>query len=94
MSPREGVYYIGMIGGMVAGVSIARALGWHQLVGLACGLGLGWPLGYLCERMYVSLNSSNNSSRRISHCANPNCGWTGDPESGQTCPRCGGDLKG
>ncbi len=98
MSPREGMYYIGMISGMIAGVSAARVLGWHHLVGLLCGLAVGWPLGMMFEKMYSSMTSGRNSANpkrsASATCSNPACGWTGKPGFATTCPRCGQDLPG
>lgn len=92
MSPREGMYYVGMILGMVAGVSFSRAMGWHNLIGLACGIGVGFPLGIVFERLYTRMTASGASRSRT--CENPNCKWTGDPGAASICPRCGQKLQG
>ena len=91
MSPKEGMYYLGMIIGMVAGVSTARALGWHQLVGLGCGVALGIGLGVLSERMYTGA-TKKSAPANLKTCDNPNCQWTGTPGLDNICPRCGRSL--
>ena len=91
MSPKEGMYYVGMITGMVAGVSTARMLGWHQLVGLGCGVALGIGLGILCERFYTGMTKKTPKAD-LKSCSNPNCRWAGTPGLDNICPRCGQQL--
>ena len=52
MSPREGVYYAGLMGGIVCGVMIARATGLHHIVGLVIGFVIGLGVGTVLEKAY------------------------------------------
>ena len=105
MSPREGMYYVGMILGMVGGVTFSRLMGWHHLIGLGCGIAVGFPLGIVFERMYARLTAkpgptheavggpAPSGASRNRSCDNPNCQWTGDPGASSICPRCGQSLR-
>lgn len=105
MSPREGVYYAGLMGGIVCGVMIARATGLHHIVGLIIGLVIGLGVGTVLEKAYSSSRSSGggygdggkpgsnpySQSTNIS-CPNSRCDWQGDPRHNIICPRCGQSL--
>jgi hypothetical protein len=52
MSPKEGVFYAGVIAGLILGSIIARAMGWHHLVGLGLGVLAGAGIGYLLQTAF------------------------------------------
>lgn len=104
MSPREGIYYVGLMGGIIAGVGIAQALSWHHLVGLGIGVVLGIGLGSVFQSAYDRNRQGGNSgSRGVSRGAGsartednltcPSCRWSGDPGVSVFCPACGERLR-
>ena len=52
LSPREGVYYAAWMAGIIATVTVSRAMGIHHLIGLILGLGIGFCLGIAAEKAY------------------------------------------
>lgn len=97
MSPREGMYYAGLMGGIIAGVMISRAMGWPQIAGLIVGLIVGVGIGHMVERAYSNMvspprNHDVTMTNDWIECPNKDCQWTGDPRSNRYCPRCGQDL--
>ncbi len=93
MSNREGMYYVGMIAGMILGVTLARMMGWHHLIGLVCGIAAGVPLGITSERLYVSMTKKPEKNQDLTvRCTRPGCEWTGNAGEHSNCPRCGQDL--
>ena len=104
MSPREGIYYVGLMGGIIAGVGIAQAMAWHHLIGLGIGLVLGIGLGSVFQSAYDRNRAERSSgSRRGSvepgtHSGGNTitcraCRWTGDPGVSVFCPECGERLR-
>lgn len=104
MSPREGIYYVGLMGGIIAGVGIAQALSWHHLVGLGIGVVLGIGLGAVFQSAYDRNRAERNARSRDNSgglgsrssgntIACPSCRWTGDPGVSVFCPECGERLR-
>ena len=54
MSPKEGVFYVGVMAGLIACSMGARALGIHHLIGLAAGVFVGAGLGYTAQQIYIN----------------------------------------
>ncbi len=104
MSPREGIYYVGLMGGIIAGVGIAQALSWHHLIGLGIGVVLGIGLGAVFQSAY-DRNRAERNSRPRNDFGGPgsrstgnaiacrSCQWTGDPGVSVFCPECGERLR-
>ncbi len=53
MSPKEGIFYAGVMAGIILGVTLARLLQLPHLVGLLGGFVLGMGLGAVAERVYT-----------------------------------------
>lgn len=93
MDNREGMYYVGMITGMILGVTLARMMGWHHLIGLLCGIVAGVPMGIASERFFVSMTRKPDSHQDLSvGCTRPGCKWTGNSKEHSNCPRCRQEL--
>jgi hypothetical protein len=104
MSPREGIYYVGLMGGIIAGVGIAQSMGWHHLIGLGIGVVLGIGLGAVFQSAYDGNRAARSSGLRSSSMGQgvPSggntitcraCHWTGDPGVSVFCPECGERLR-
>lgn len=59
MSTKEGIFYAGLMAGLVIGVTVARMLGLHHLIGLLAGAVLGLGLGYGAQKFYLSITGSS-----------------------------------
>jgi uncharacterized membrane protein len=64
MSPKEGCFYVGVIAGLVIGVTGAHSMGWNKLIGLLIGAVLGMGLGYVCERTYSTMFANKDDGPR------------------------------
>ena len=51
MSPKEGVFYAGLMLGLIAASLCAQALHIHHLIGLAVGVVAGAGLGYGMQQL-------------------------------------------
>ena len=54
LSTRDAIYYGGLIGGMIVGVTLMRALGFGGIIQLLGGVVVGVGLGYVLEQVYKS----------------------------------------
>ena len=52
MTPREGVFYAAWMGGIIATVTVGRALNFHHLLSLDLGVGIGYGLGFMAEKAF------------------------------------------
>ncbi|MBP88803.1 MAG: hypothetical protein CMJ64_19175 [Planctomycetaceae bacterium] len=105
MSPREGVYYAGLMGSIGCGAMVAQSIGWHRLIGAGIGFVVGLGVGGMLANAYSSSKSSGPGysdpgkrdgddyaqSTNIS-CPNSRCDWQGDRRHNIICPRCGQSL--
>jgi F0F1-type ATP synthase assembly protein I len=63
MGPKDAVYYVGLIGGLIVGTLAARQ--WitdHGLIQLICGVVVGVGCGYLAEQIYNNFGSGGPGS--------------------------------
>jgi hypothetical protein len=60
MSPKEGVFYAGVMAGLILGAVTARFLGLHQLIGLGIGVFGGAGLGYLLQQAFFPTKSDRD----------------------------------
>lgn len=103
MSPREGIYYAGLIGGVSLTTVALRSLGVHHLVSVIIGGGVGLALGWSLEKTYSKWKANqqkqsdwaagNKVGNNDSSCNNPYCNWSGEKPFSEHCPRCGTPLK-
>lgn len=59
MSPREGVYYAGLMGSIACGAMVAESVGWHRLIGAGVGFVVGLGVGGMLSNAYSSSKSSS-----------------------------------
>jgi hypothetical protein len=52
MTPKDGVFYVGVMLGLIAGSLGAKALEIHHLIGLAVGVFGGAGLGYAMQQLF------------------------------------------
>ena len=103
MSPREGIYYAGLMGGVAATTVGLRSLGVHHIVSVIIGGVVGLSLGWALERTYsnwkagqqrqIDQASGKNPANNQIDCSNPYCNWSGEKPFSEHCPRCGTPLK-
>jgi hypothetical protein len=64
MSPKEGIFYAGVMIGLIVCVTGARMLQLHNLIGLAVGVIAGAGLGYLAQQAYIKLTTRDDPQDR------------------------------
>ncbi|MFN0055635.1 MAG: hypothetical protein ACKV0T_26095 [Planctomycetales bacterium] len=63
MSPKEGVFYAGLMSGLIIGVTGARLLELHQLIGLFAGVVIGAGLGYFAQQTFIKMTKRDDDDR-------------------------------
>lgn len=51
MTVRDGLFYLGLMSGLIAGGTIGRFAGWPWIAGIILGAVIGLPLGWFLQTL-------------------------------------------
>ncbi len=95
MSPREGIFYAGWMGGIILCVLGGQLLNFHRILCLLAGVVIGAIIGAVLQKVYdAAFGPKTLEQTKIDEdkCSNAYCDWTGPKGQYGRCPKCGSEI--